>query len=252
MTGAWIEDLTWPEVEAHLKASAHVVVPIGARAKAHGHHLPLKTDFMLARALCDGIIAALPVLVAPVVDFGYYPAFADYPGSQHLRAETFIALIEELIEPFIRHGARAISILNTGVSTERPIGIAVSNLQARHGVQIAVADIRRLGMASNTILEQKVGGHGDERETSIMLAIDPTVVRLERARQDYGHAMQEPATVFYRPVRFSDDPNSGSNYSATGVRGDPTLASAEKGRIILAAQIADLVEGLRKLDPALS
>jgi creatinine amidohydrolase len=157
-----------------------------------------------------------------------------------------------LIEPFIRHGARAISILNTGVSTERPIGIAVSNLQARHGVQIAVADIRRLGMASNTILEQKVGGHGDEREPSNMLEIDPTVVRLERARQDYGHAMQEPATVFYRPVRFSDDPNSGSNYSATGVRGDPTLASAEKGRIILAAQIADLVEGLRKLDPALS
>ena len=252
MKGEWLEDLTWPEAAERLKAGRHVIVPIGARAKEHGHHLPLNTDFRLARALCDGIAAELPVLIAPVVDFGYYPAFADYPGSQHLKAETFMALLEELIEPFIRDGARAISIVNTGVSTEGPVEIVVRNLQARHGVQIAVAHIRRLGLSANHLLGQKLGGHGDEHETSIILAIDPHAVRMDRARVDYGHALHEPSTVFYQPSRFSGDPGSGSNYSATGVRGDPTLATAEKGCIILATQIADLVEGLRKLDPTLS
>ena len=84
MSGVWIEDLAWPEVGAKLAAGWPVIVPIGARAKEHGHHLPMQTDYLVARALADGVAAQLPVLVAPVVDFGYYPAFLGYPGSQHL------------------------------------------------------------------------------------------------------------------------------------------------------------------------
>ncbi|MGE0005182.1 MAG: creatininase family protein [Parvibaculaceae bacterium] len=251
MKGEWLEDLTWPEAGRRLEEGRHVVVPIGARAKEHGHHLPLKTDFMLARALCDGIAAELPVLVAPVVDFGYYPAFTAYPGSQHLKAETFMALLTEVIEPFILHGARAISIVNTGVSTEGPVEIVVRELQARHGMRIAVAHIRRLGAAGESLLGQKFGGHADEHETSLILAIDAAAVRMDRARQDYGHAAEEPDTVFYRPTRFSGDQQS-PGYSETGARGDPTLATAEKGRAILAAQVSDLVSGLRKLDPVLA
>ena len=46
--GAWIEDLAWPQVAARIAAGATVLVPIGARAKEHGHHLPMKTDYLLA------------------------------------------------------------------------------------------------------------------------------------------------------------------------------------------------------------
>ena len=82
MTGAWIEDLTWPEVAERLTAGWPVLVPIGARSKEHGHHLPMCTDYLLARAFTDGVLAELPVLAAPVIDFGYYPAFLRYSGSQ--------------------------------------------------------------------------------------------------------------------------------------------------------------------------
>ena len=247
MKGKWLEDLTWPEAAEMLKGGTPVIVPIGARAKEHGHHLPLKTDYMMARALCDGIARELPVVIAPVIDFGYYPAFVDYPGSQHLSAATFIALIEEVVGGFVAQGVRKIAIVNTGVSTEGPVQIAARAVQEKHGVQIAVADVRRLGKSSGHILEQKLGGHGDEHETSIILAVDPGVVRMDLARRDYGNMESEPPSVFYRPVRFSADPASGTNYTETGVRGDPTLASAEKGRVILAAMIGDLVEGLRAL-----
>jgi creatinine amidohydrolase len=245
--GAWIEDLTWPQVAERIASGATVVVPIGARAKEHGHHLPMKTDYLLARALCEGIAARLSVLVAPVIDFGYYPAFVHYPGSQHLRAGTFIAVLEEVLGGLIRHKVREIAIVNTGVSTEAPVQIAVRNVLAEHGVRVAVADIRALGRSEHGRLRQKLGGHGDEHETSLVLAIEPDSVNLAAATCDYGNMLDEPATVFYRPVVFRNAPDRGPDHSATGVRGDPTLASIETGRATLAAMIEDLVDGLTKL-----
>ena len=92
-TGVWLEDLTWPEAKAHFEAGMPVVIPIGAASKAHGPHLPLKTDALTARALAQKLIERLPVIAAPVVGFGFYPAFTSFAGSQHLSAATFKALI---------------------------------------------------------------------------------------------------------------------------------------------------------------
>ena len=120
-TGVWLEDLTWPEAKARFEAGALVVVPVGAAAKAHGPHLPLKTDALTARALAQRLIERLPVVAAPVVGFGFYPAFTSFAGSQHLSAATFKALLAELLGNLRSHGVRRLVILNTGVSTEKPI-----------------------------------------------------------------------------------------------------------------------------------
>ncbi len=245
MRGRWIEDMRWPEVGEKLAAGWPVVVPIGARSKEHGHHLPMSTDYRYARALCDGIAAELPVLIAPVVDFGYYPAFLRYPGSQHLRAETFIALLTDVLEGLLDQGAGRVVIVNTGVSTEGPVQIACRDILVRRGVQVAIADLRFLGRGSSGLLEQKYGGHADERETSVMLAVCPELIDMSRAVPDYGHMLEEPKSVFVAPVVFNGDPATGTQYSATGVRGDPSLATAEKGRAILADMVSELVAGLR-------
>jgi creatinine amidohydrolase len=244
--GAWIEKLTWPEVAARIE-HATVLIPIGARAKEHGPHLPMQTDYLLARALCDGVATQLPVLIAPVVDFGYYPAFVGYPGSQHLRPETFQALLQDVIDGLIRHKAARIAIVNTGVSTEGPVTVVVRETLERTGVRIAVAHIRALGTGTRGLLSQKLGGHADEAETSLILAIDPEAVHLDRAVEDYGNALGEPKTVFYMPTIFREDPASGPDYSVSGARGDPRGATAEKGTAILAAMVGELVDGLRKL-----
>src|SRR6187402_2988704 len=120
-TGVWLEDLTWQEAKARFDAGAVVIVPVGAASKAHGPHLPLKTDALTARALAQRLIERLPVVAAPVVGFGYYPAFTAFAGSQHLTADTFKAMMRELIASFTAHGVRRIALLNTGVSTEKPI-----------------------------------------------------------------------------------------------------------------------------------
>lgn len=249
LPGRFIEDLTWPEVAEAFKADVPVIVPVGAAAKEHGHHLPMKTDWLLARALADGIAAKLPVLIAPIVPFGYYPVFQGYPGSQHLSANTFVRLLTELVERLLDQGARRIAILNTGVSTEGPIGLATRGILERRGIHIGVADIRRLGRAADHLLEQEAGSHADERETSIMLAIAPELVRMERAKRDYGR--EAAAGVFATPTTMQSTDTSAADYSETGAFGDPTLASADKGRAFLDAMIGELVDGLVALFPDL-
>jgi len=222
---------------------------VGAAAKEHGPHLPLKTDYLVARELGRRVAEALPVLVAPVLSFGYYPAFVGYPGSQHLRAETFIALVTDVLTGFVRQGARRLAIVNTGVSTEAPLRVAVRDFYAAHGVRVAVADIAGLARGLRPRLRQMLGGHADELETSLVLAIEPEAVRMDRAGPDYGNLPDLPATVFYQPVVFGDDPASGPDWSRTGARGDPSLATGELGAAALAEMARELVAGLRALFP---
>jgi creatinine amidohydrolase len=243
------DTLTWPEAKARLDANPVGVLPVGAAAKEHGRHLPLNTDYLLARALAEGVAAALPVLIARVVCFGYYPAFVGYAGSQHLRAETFMALLADLIQKLISDGAKRIEVINTGVSTEAPLQIVARSILDATGVCIAIADIRRLGLAVIAEAPQKLGGHADEIETSMILAIAPGMVRREGAATDYGHALNEPKTVFSRPVRYSPNPAAGIDFSLTGARGDPTLADADFGQRVLAEMTRELIDGIRTLYP---
>ena len=247
--GAWLEDLAWPEARARLEAGAVVLVPVGAAAKEHGHHLPLGTDWLIARALADAVARELPVLVAPVIGFGYYPAFVAYPGSQTLRAQTFVALVVDVLVKLVRDGARHLAILDTGVSTEAPLALAVREVLEQTGVEVVTANMRDLGREADGMFAQRHGGHADERETSLVLAIDPARVDMALAVEDYGNESERGGTVFRRPITLTGDA-SARDYSRTGATGDPSLASAGKGRALLAAMTRDLVRGLRAEFPA--
>jgi creatinine amidohydrolase/Fe(II)-dependent formamide hydrolase-like protein len=223
MKGVWLEELAWPEAKARFDADAVVIVPIGAAAKAHGPHLPLKTDALTARALAQALIERLPVVAAPVVGFGFYPAFTSFAGSQHLGAGTFKALVRELVGNFGAHGVRRIALLNTGVSTETPL----DEVAAEGKGDTIVLHMRVMGRAAEVLVENKDGGHADERETSVMLALDPRSVRMDRLVLD-------------------------GPFEKTGATGDPRRATAFKGERLLAARVDDLAAALVKRWPDLA
>ena len=209
-TGVWLEDLTWQEAKARFEAGAVVVVPVGAAAKAHGPHLPLKTDALTARALAQRLIERLPVVVAPVVGFGFYPAFTAFAGSQHLAADTFKALVRELIGNLAGHGVRRIAILNTGVSTE-----TLLDEVAGEGGDVLVLHMRQSGGKADGLFDSLEGGHADERETSVMLALEPRSVRMDRLVPE-------------------------GDFAATAATGDASRASAFKGERLLDAQAEEM------------
>ena len=225
--GIWLEDLTWPEAKARFDAGAVVVVPIGAASKAHGPHLPLKTDALTAHALGQRLIERLPVVAAPVIGFGYYPAFTSFAGSQHLSADTFKALVRELLGNLRRDGVRRIALINTGVSTEKPlVEVAAGDAVAAEQGDVLVLHMRLMGHAAEALIDNNDGGHADERETSVVLALDPRSVRMDKLKLD-------------------------GPFEKTGATGDPTRATAFKGERLLAARVDDLVAALVKRWPDL-
>jgi hypothetical protein len=86
--GILLEDLTWVEAEKILTPDTVVVIPLGAESKEHGPHLKLNNDWLMAEYLKRAILLRADVVVAPTLNYGYYPAFLDYPGSTSLRLET--------------------------------------------------------------------------------------------------------------------------------------------------------------------
>jgi creatinine amidohydrolase len=245
MTSVYLADLTWPEAEAAFQRIPTVLLPIGAILKEHGPHLPLKTDYLLALELARRVAERAEVIVLPPLTFGYYPAFIHFPGSTCLAADTFRETVEQVVESLARHGAQRFLILNTGVSTTGPLQVASNNL-AQRGIRVALANIMDLGRAADEVIENPIGSHANEHETSLILAIDPSVVHMDRAAPD----IQPWMSVGPRPVRdmgpLVRDPHGIGAYCPSGVIGDPTRATAVKGEAILAAMVADVVGYLRQ------
>lgn len=236
--GIRLEDLPWTEAEKHLGADSVVVVPLGAAAKQHGPHLKLRNDLTLAEYLTRRVISASPVIVAPPLIYHFYPAFIEYPGSTSLGLTTARDLTADVVRSLARYGPRRFYVLNTGISTLRPLE-ATARMLATEGILLHYTDLEaRIETAVRKVQQQPGGTHADEIETSMMLYIDPAVVDMTKAVRDYAPA---PAG----PFRLTRRPNAGGTYSATGIWGDPTLATAAKGRVVVEA----LVEGvLRDLD----
>jgi creatinine amidohydrolase len=227
MKGVWLEDLTWPEAKARFDAGAVVIVPVGAASKAHGAHLPLKTDWLTARALGQRLIERLPVVAAPVLGIGHYPAFTNFAGSQHLSEATFKAVVGELLDGLARHGATRVALINTGVSTEKPLDEVVAARPKIVEGGVAVLHMREMGRAADFLIEVREGGHADESETSVMLALEPRAVRMDKLA---------PA----------------GDFATSGATGDPGRATAFKGERVLAARVDDLVARLCVLWPEIA
>jgi creatinine amidohydrolase len=237
-----LADLTWQEAEDVLTPDAVVMIALGAGAKEHGPHLRLDNDLVMAEYLKRRVMAEAPVVVAPTINYHFYPAFVEYPGSTHLRFETARDLMVDVVRSLAHYGPRRFYVLNTGVSTVRPLTAAAGEL-ARDGILLRFTDIITVAAAvEDEVREQERGTHADEIETSMMLYIAPERVDMRRAvRED------NPRTG---PGSFTRTPGAPGLYSASGVWGDPTLATVEKGEAVVEETIAGIVRDLEALRTA--
>ena len=245
--GIYLEHLTWVEAEPLLRADPLVVIPVGAATKEHGPHLPLDTDRLMADHLARRLAEEVAGLILPTLTYGYFPHFTPFPGSTHLEAETFGRTATEIVLSMHRHGPRRFFFLNTGVSTYPVLEIVARDLDRIHRLLVGVSNIGQLGgHRASGILQQARGSHADESETSMMMVIAPEAVRRDRLVADMP---ERPASrgVFVPPT-YHREPGPG--HSATGVYGDATLATAEKGKAIVDAIVEDLVAAAERLRTA--
>ena len=236
--GVLLEDLTWIEAAKLLNEKSIVVIPIGAASKEHGPHLKLKNDLIIAEYLKNRVLDEANVIVAPTVNYNFYPAFLEYPGSTSLRLETARDLIVDICHNFSAHGVRRFYVINTGVSTRKPLKLA-SDLLTAEGILFEYTDIIKIAEAVEKQVKKQPGGtHADEIETSIMLYIAPESVDMSKAVKDY-HPDKGPLT------RNPNNPQG--TYSATGIWGDPTLATKEKGEKVVEAIVSGILRDIAEL-----
>jgi creatinine amidohydrolase len=233
-TGLFVEETTWREVRRRVLGGATAVLPVGASCKQHGDHLPMDADRVQAEWFARRLAERRDVLVWPTLNYGHYPAFVRYPGSISLGAETFAGLAREVVEGIADAGPRRVVVLNAGISTIVPLRRALD--PPPPGVETALVNLYEgpaFDRSARRLQQQRLGTHADEIETSLLLAIDPGRVHLERARPWDGRPLEPPFDPF--------DPAS-PGYSPSGAYGDPTRATAAKGQALAEAILEDILE----------
>jgi creatinine amidohydrolase len=232
-----VADLTWDVVAKRLKGGAAALLPIGAGAKQHGLHMRMATDQVFAEYFAGVVAEKTNSLIWPTLTYGSYPAFVAYAGSASLSNATFQSAVTEIANSLLGFGAERVLILDTGISTLAPVEAAIKATSDPSRIRhLKVFAGPRFVETAKGVQQQPYGSHADEIETSLMLAVAPGLVDMSRAKAS-PFSPDDPSRG---PLSLSD-PNS-PNYSPSGSFGDPTLASAEKGKTILAAIVADLME----------
>ncbi len=238
-----LETLTWDEAERVLTPDAVVVIPLGAESKEHGRHLQLNNDFLMAEYFKQRVLAAAPpnVVVAPTINYSFYPAFLEYPGSTSLSMDTARAMITDIIRSLAHYGPRRFYILNTGISTLTPLALAATDL-AKDAILLRYTDLTKEDPVEKKF-RQSGGTHADEIETSMMLYITPQSVQMKKAARDLNP---------HQPGGLTRNPRGEGTYSPTGAWGDPTLATREKGQAVVESLVATIlkdIDDLRRASP---
>jgi creatinine amidohydrolase len=232
-----LENLSWDEAEPILTPDTVVVIALGAESKEHGRHLQLNNDFLMAEYLKKRVLTAArgKVVIAPTIN-SFYPAFLEYPGSTSVSFDTARATIADIVRSLAHYGPRRFYILNTGISTLRPLHQAAIDL-AKDGVVLRYTDLTNDDPVEKN-LRKSGGTHADEIETSMMLYIAPESVRMSKAVRDLNPN---------QPGGLTRDPHGKGIYSPTGAWGDPTLATREKGRAVVESLLSTILKEIDEL-----
>jgi creatinine amidohydrolase len=147
-------------------------------------------------------------------------------------------MVVEICHTLALHGPRRFYIINTGISTLRPLSDAAKVLSSE-GITLTYFNFNEIDDTVSKVQQEKEGTHADEIETSMMLYIAPNTVRMSKAQNDV-HSR--------RPGGLTRDPNAtDKTYSPTGAWGDPTLATREKGRTVTEAAVQAILSDIQRL-----
>ncbi len=213
------------------------IIPVGS-LEQHGPHLPVMTDWAIASELGGRVAEKMGAFLVPALPISTCREQMGIKGSVWMEPMTFYQMMTDIILSLKLQGFKRVGILQChgGIFVMTPL---VRDLNARNNpeLQVAVFDVCTVfgELYQKGIIETNTELHAGEVETSQILAIAPETVHMEKA-------VDEIPTI-PRPYL-----NYGSllQASASGVWGEPTKATAEKGEKVFAYMAERAVEELNK------
>lgn len=257
MTEHRLGKVTWEESAQLAKSADAVLLPVGS-TEQHGRHMPLDTDAFVATnwselAAMEARRRGLTVLVVPTLNFGVSWYHRKFSGSIWLSPGLFIDVVMEICKSLTKHGFTRKVIVNCHGGNAAALTVAINRLYDETGERVLLAQWWEL--ASDVLKEMMVSGliHAEEAETSLALALGQRVL-MEKARRDAfdrGKTVLERGSAWSRHAKYDATFKGGfvnppmdmiDEISESGVVGDATLATEEKGKKILNTLVERLVE----------
>ena len=246
MTALHLDRLTWAEIKEEIQNGRDtVVVPFGS-TEQHGRHMPLGTDAVLGDEIGWGLAERLGAFLAPTMRFGCSAHHLAFTGTISLGKETFVRIVADVAASLSGHGFRRIVLLPTHGGNFKPLAEAVAKIETAEGVRIlALTDFEGF---VNAALESsrafgvdaaKSGAHSGEWETSLMLALRPEQVKMDRAAEGFVGELSEIMAKVFDGIQ---------NLDQNGVLGDPRPATAGAGEKYLEDIIEFLYRWVKKQD----
>lgn len=246
-------ELGVPDVQAYLRDKRIIMVPLGA-LEQHGPHLPLATDAIQAEEIAKRAAAKAGVLYTPCVWMGYSPHHMYQPGAGTgtitVRPQVLLDLLYDIGRSLVHHGFTHLVLVNNQGSNVKVIDPLLRKLRYDTGAFVVMSKLygeRYVGLTEGVMenpVEEAPGWHSSELETSQLMAYDGgRLVRMERAAPAALHRpdwlpdgftkLDGAADVEFRGYQYFMFATEHSEFTPTGVIGNPMRASAEKGEQML-------------------
>lgn len=250
--GYRIAELTWPELADAADTTNTVLFPVGS-TEQHGAHLPLGVDTYMPEGVCERVADRTGCLVAPSIPYGVSPHHRFKPGTFTVDSVTFQRYVSDVAASVEAWGIGNVLLVNGHYLAQDPeLDIVVRHLRTNYDLEaFHVPLVTVFEEAAQRIRSSTVAFHGAEFETSLMLAIRPDLVHLDRAEAVDPPAVSLPLTAYDaygdNRVGWALTRDDMDRLTPVGNLGDPTTASAAKGSELLDTavdNVARLVEAL--------
>jgi creatinine amidohydrolase len=232
-----IRNMTRDEVKEAVDQFPVAILPVGA-TEQHGHHLPLGVDVMLAEGISRLVAEETGALLLPAFPFGYSWVWRDIPGTVSVQQHNVEAVIKDVAHSVSRYGIELLVIINGHEANNSSMKYAARELKDELRVSVIYFFYPDLSEVMEKYCDSPTWHgmvHACEFETSLMLALYPEHVQMQKAIVEYP---EKPSLYGRSTVSLGD-------LSESGVFGDPTKATEEKGKQMLEAFVSAISEDIR-------
>jgi len=235
-------ELTWPEARERTRLVDVALLPVGA-VEQHGPHLPLDVDAFDADLLCRRVAEAATEprpLVLPLIPYGVSYHHDDFPGTLSVTNETLSRMVYEIGMAAARNGITKLVIINGHGGNAATLHFAAQMINRDAHIFTTVDTGETSDSAIYALAETPNDVHAGEIETSTTLAVRPDLVQMDRAESFVPRFSSE--YLEFTAENAVDWNTRTQKISPSGILGDPTRASREKGEEIWRLMIHHLVE----------
>lgn len=232
--------LTRDELAERIKNYPVAILPMGA-TEQHGYHMPLGVDIFLAEALSQRVAERTGATVLPTVPFGYSYVWRDNAGTVSLEQKNVENVIKDVAHSVSRYGVKHLILINGHDANGASMKYASRDLRDTCDTRVWTVFYPDLKSIMSEVCDSESWHgivHACEMETSLMLAIKPELVDMNKAVQEYPN----------RDIGYFHGNTPMGHLSKSGVFGDATMATAEKGEIMLEKFTQNVVNIVREIE----